>query len=221
MDDFPSKVTLFEDGIYRWRYDMDMWHNRYLLKLLMRILCLILGIPALFILAMLCRQALPLLNRDDPWSEIMMTLHNDLTLLAVVVGMLAGMIVLALIIYAVCAAAMHGIWRLRFQMDDTAVALVRDPEKMRALNALGTIAAVTGLLVGKPGDSVRIGSTLAMVNSNGTTRFESVRRVKCIEACDVIDLREWFGMNQIYIPEADYALVRDFILARVRDSARR
>ena len=33
---YPSRVTLFEDGVYRWSYDMDMWHNRYLIRLIVR-----------------------------------------------------------------------------------------------------------------------------------------------------------------------------------------
>ena len=33
MDNYPSRVTLGEDGVLRWSYDMDMWHNRYMIGL--------------------------------------------------------------------------------------------------------------------------------------------------------------------------------------------
>lgn len=59
MNDYPSRVTLFDDGVYRWSYDLDMWRNRYLLNLILKILSLLLGIPALFILAMVLRAAPP------------------------------------------------------------------------------------------------------------------------------------------------------------------
>jgi len=62
MNDYPSRVTLFDDGVYRWSYDLDMWRNRYLLNLILKILSLLLGIPALFILAMVLRAAPPLLR---------------------------------------------------------------------------------------------------------------------------------------------------------------
>ena len=59
MNDYPSRVTLFDDGVYRWSYDLDMWRNRCLLNLILKILSLLLGIPALFILAMVLRAAPP------------------------------------------------------------------------------------------------------------------------------------------------------------------
>ena len=48
-----------------------------------------------------------------------------------------------------------------------------------------------------------------------------MRRVKQFPQYDLIDLREWFGMNQIYVDAEDYPFVRDFILERVREKARR
>ena len=32
MNEYPSRVTLYDDGVYRWCYDMDMWQNRYMLR---------------------------------------------------------------------------------------------------------------------------------------------------------------------------------------------
>lgn len=37
---------------------------------------------------------------------------------------------------------------------------------------------------------------------------------------DLIDLRQFLGMNQIYVGPEDYPFVRDFILERVRKKAR-
>lgn len=147
-------------------------------------------------------------------------LHSDLLLLAILVGMLVGMLLLTLLVYAIAAAVMHGVWRLRFQMDASAVALARNPRMMDALNAIGAVAAVVGLAIGEPGEAMRVGSTLAVANNTGTIRFESTRRVKILPKHDLLDLREWFGMNQIFVPGEDYAFVRDFILARIPPNAR-
>ena len=49
MNEFPSRVTLYEDGVYRWSYDLDMWRNRYILNLVIKVLLLVLGIPTLFV----------------------------------------------------------------------------------------------------------------------------------------------------------------------------
>ncbi len=220
MNDYPSRVTLYEDGVYRWSYDMDMWRNRYLLNLIIRILLLVIGIPALFMLAMLLMRLIPLMTEGLPVDSIMFHIRGDLAGFAIVGGMLVGMVLLTLIIYAICAAAMHGTWRFCFQMDESAVALVRDARKMAALNTFGAAVAVVGLLAGKPGESLRVGNTLAVANNTGTSRFESTRRVKILPELDLLDLSEWFGMNQIYVPGEDYTFVKDFILARIPEKAR-
>ena len=28
INETPTRVTLYEDGVYRWSYDLDMWRNR-------------------------------------------------------------------------------------------------------------------------------------------------------------------------------------------------
>ena len=220
MSDFPDRVTLFDDGVYRWSYELDMWHNRYLLKLILKILCLVLGIPTLVVLAMLLWRLLPLLGRGLPEKEIMARVQPDRIALAVVAGIFAGCLLLTLIIYAVCAAVMGGVCRLRYEMDESAVALVRRSGSMDAVNALGVIAILAGLASNQPDVALQAGSTLAVANNTGTTRFDAVRRVKVLPAFDLLDLREWFGMNQIYVPREDYEYVRDFILARVSEKAR-
>ena len=220
INETPSRVTLYEDGVYRWSYDLDMWRNRYILNLVIKVLLLVLGIPTLFVLAMLLKGLIPLLRAGMPMGDALSFARNDLLIVAIVGGLLAGMILLTLIIYAVAAAVMHGHYRLCYQMDDSAVALVRDPDKMKALNTFGTVVAAVGLAIGKPGDAMRVGGTLAAVNNSGTSRFDSTRRVKIVPEIDLLDLREWFGMNQVFVPREDYEFVRDFILARVSQKAR-
>ena len=90
MDMYPSRVTLFEDGIYRWSYDMDMWRNRYLLGQIIKILCIVLGIPTLFVAAIVVKNALLVL--DQGTDKIMFFIHNYLMALAVVGGIWIGCI---------------------------------------------------------------------------------------------------------------------------------
>ena len=220
MNDYPARVTFFEDGIYRWSYDMDLWHDRYILRLVIKVLLLVMGIPTLFVLAMLLKNLIPLLKSGLPGERIMFFIRNDLLIVAIVGGLLVGMILLTLLIYIIAAAVVHGKYHLCYQMDESAVALVREPRKMDALNTFGTVVAVVGLAIGKPGDAMRIGSTLAVAKNTGTSRFESTRRVKILPERDLLDLREWFGMNQIYVPGEDYGFVKDFILERIPQKAR-
>ena len=222
MDMYPSRVTLFDDGIYRWSYEMDMWHNRYLLRQIIRILCLVLGIPTLFIAAMALRTALqhPGLPRD----ELMFFARGDLLALAIVGGIWIGAVLLTLIIYAICAAVMHGAWRLCFEMSASAVALIQSAETKKRNDTMATIAAVADIataLAGKPSASLHNATVgLHAANDGGITRFDSVRRARLHPDHDLIDLRELLSMNQIYVGPEDYPFVRDFILERVREKAR-
>ena len=219
-DQFPGRVTLYEDGVYRWAYEMDMWENRYLIGLLTKILSLVMGLPTLFICAMVCTRLIPLLGQETPRDELMWRIGGDLQLLYIVGGIWLGCILLALIIYVVCALAMRGKWCLHYEMDETAVALVRNPNTMQAVNTLGSIATVMGLLAGDPGGAVRIGGTLAVANNTGTSRFMSTGWVTLVSKWDVLDLREFMGMNQVYVPKEDYDCVKQFILAHVSEKAR-
>ena len=220
MNDYPERVTLYEDGVYRWCYVMDMWRNRYMIRLVWKIIVPLLGIPLLLIGVMGLKNAAYLMQQGIAAEELMFYMRGDMIALYVVGGILAGILLLTELIYAVCALAMHGQWRIRFEMDDSAVALVRNPGTMETLNTLGAVAGILGVIAGKPGEALRVGGTLAMANNTGTSRFESTRRVKRIRKYDVLDLREWFGTNQIYVPREDYEYVRDFILARVSEKAR-
>ena len=220
MNDYPERVTLCEDGVYRWSYVMDMWKNRYMIRLAWKIIVPALGLLLLFVAAMALKNARYLMRQGVAREELTFYLRSDLISVYIVAGLLAGVLLLTELIYAVCALAMHGQWRLRFEMDESAVALVRNPGTMQTMNALGAVAAIVGLAAGKPRDAMRVGSTLALANDAGTSRFESTRRVKRVRRYDLLDLREWFGMNQIYVPPEDYDFVRDFILARIPEKAR-
>ena len=68
---------------------------------------------------------------------------------------------------------------------------------------------------------MRTGAMLAGSNAVGVTRFDSVTSVKEYPEYDMIELREWFGMNQIYVNPGDYPYIRDFIMEHIREKARR
>lgn len=200
MTEYPARVTLYDDGVYRWSYDMDMWHNHYMLKLLLKVMGIILGaILAVFIV---------LLGPSDAKA------------LAFIAAIMAGLVVLALLIYAICALAMHGTYHLCFEMDDEAVALIQSDATRTRNETLGAVATLVGIAAGQPGQALRAGSTMALANSVGKTTFASVRRVRQHPKCDVIALSALFGMNQIYVRPEDYPLVVNYILERVPEKAR-
>ncbi len=200
---YPDRVTRCDDGVYRWSYDMDMWHNRFMLRHVLTIVC------AMSVLLSLTMLAAFGFRRVSPRFAALLFL--------IPAGALSA---LTLLIYLICALAMRGNYHLRFEMDENRIILVQTAETEERNRALATVATVAGIAAGQRNKAYRVNATLRAAGSVGTTAFADVTRVRLFPDDDVIDLWEWFGMNQIYAPREDYALVRDFILARVSEKAR-
>ena len=220
MNAYPEHVTLFDDGIYRWSYDMDMWHNKFMLSLIIKVMAVIFAFPAAFFLFMLLARVLPLLTQGELRRVPREWITGEAVPLIITLICFAAAIGVTLLVYVICAAVMHGTYRLCFEMDESAVALVRSAKAMNTVNALGTVATIAAIAAGKPGEAMRTSSMLTGANAVGTTAFTSVLRVKLHPKYDVINLHEVFSMNQIYVNEGDYPFVRDFILGHVREKAR-
>ena len=200
---YPDRVTLCDDGVYRWSYDMDMRHNRFMLRHVLTIVC------AMSVLVSLTMLAAFGLNRVSPRLAAL--------LFIIPMGALSA---LTLLIYLICALAMRGNYHLRFEMDENKIVLVQTAETENRNRVLTTVSTVAGIAAGQRNKAYRVNATLRAADSVGTTAFANVTRVRLFPDDDVIDLWEWFGMNQIYVPREDYALVRDFMLARVSEKAR-
>ena len=203
MNDYPSRVTLHEDGVYRWSYDMNMWRNRFMLKHVLKILSAMCALLSFTMLAAFGPGRLTPLG------------------LALVFALPAGaLFAMTLLIYFICAMATRGNYHLRFEMDERTIALIPSTATKQRNHSLATIARIAGMAAGQRNKAYRVSSTLGAVGSAGKTAFADVTRIRQYPDDDVIDLREWFGMNQIYVPKEDYAFVRDFMLARIPEKAR-
>ncbi|MBQ6373802.1 MAG: hypothetical protein IJJ45_04865 [Clostridia bacterium] len=201
MENYPDRVTLFDDGVYRWSYVMDMWRNRFLFHLMLKVIAVVCGGAVAFVLVALGPSLTP---AAVGWCAL---------------GV-AGVMALAAGIYAICACVMHGAYRLCFEMDGEMVELVRSAATRQRNEAMAAIAVAIGLAVNRPGEALRTGLTMNAVNAAGRTFFSSVTRMRVHPEYQVIDLREWFGMNQIYVCDEDFAFVRDFIRDHISEKAR-
>ena len=203
MNDYPSRVTLFEEGFYRWSYYMDMWHNRFMLRVVMRVLwamCLLLSLTMLAAFG-------PDNLRSRSIAALFLIPAGSLSLLT-------------LLIYLICALVMRGNYHLRFEMDENTVMLVQSTSTKQRNRIMASIATFIGVLAGLRNKAYRVGATLNAADSVGTTVLSDITSVRLYPKDDVIALREWFGLNQIYVPREDYAFVRDFVLEHSPRKAR-
>ena len=204
MNDYPARVTRFEDGVYRWSYDMDMRRNRFMLWHVLRIL------------AALCALLCFVMQSAFGWGRA--TPMSVALLFLIPMGALTA---LTLLIYLISALAMGGKYHLQFKMDEGTIALVQSAATTERNRTLASIAVGVGMLAGQRNKAYRVGATLGAADSVGMMAFSDVTSVRLYPGDDVIALREWFGMNQLYVPGEDYAFVRDFILARIPERARK
>ena len=202
MNDYPSRVTLYEDGVYRWSYDMYMWRNRFMLKHVLKIL------------GAMC--ALLYFTMTGAFGFGRLTLRTAALFLLIP----AALFLLALLIYLICALAMRGRYHLRFEMDERTVALLQSDSTKRRNRVLAAAAAAAGSASGQRSKALRVGAALGAADSVGITAFSDVTSVSLHPREDVIHLREWFAMNQIYVPAEDYAFVAAYIRDRIPGKAR-
>ena len=65
---FTSRVTLDKDGVYRWYYDLDMFRNRYLLNVMLKLTGAICA-GVYFLLVLLLDEGGPLVA-GEPWESL-------------------------------------------------------------------------------------------------------------------------------------------------------
>ena len=112
MNEFTDRVTLCEDGIYRWYYDLDLKENPGFMGRAVRIV----GI----ICAALCVLTLAMFSTDR-------SRFNMETAMAILAAY-AGCFVLT---WGCCrlAASMRRISRIYYEMNDDALTIVRTPQQ--------------------------------------------------------------------------------------------
>ena len=200
---YPKRVTLGEDQIYRWSYDMDMYHNHYLRNTLLKI-C--------FAICMVC------------WLFMLIVLASDGNLTPksalITLPFFAGFDLLVLLGYYIAAVIMRGVYHLRFAMNEEAIMLVRKKSTQNMLNVIPLITMSAGMASGKGLRGFATGMSQHAGASSGLTYFRDVRSMRERPQYDAFNLRELVGANQIWVNPEDYDFVRDFIKSRIPERAR-
>ena len=200
---YPKRVTLGEDQVYRWSYDMDMYRNHYLRNVLLKVfgaICLVSWAFLLFLFAKDGRLSL---------SVVFITLL-----------IFGGFMLLVLAGYYLAAVIMRGQYHLRFEMNDEAVLLVRKESTERMMQNMALITMMAGRAAGKPVRGLASGAAIQAGAASALTFFSEVRSMKERPRYDAFNLRSLTGGNQIWVGPEDYAFVRDYVRSRIPEKAR-
>jgi len=192
-----TRVTLCDDGKYRWAYEMSLFKNPTIFLLILKIFFfIILGMFAFLVL----------IQSGDSrfwWDGFLNT--------AKVFGFIfVGMTALSALGYLFYAAIMGGKYIVEFEMDEKGVNHKQTASQAKKAKKLGQATMIAGAASG------RIGTDGAGMNAQRTemySEFAKVRKVKAYPHRNLIKVNERLGHNQVYASKDDFAFVKDYIVS--------
>ena len=104
--------------------------------------------------------------------------------------------------------------RRRYELDEEKVKVLNDTRTTENMEKLGQVIKTVDFLSGGPY------SEPDMTGEEAYTIFKLAKTTKVIldPAADLITLRRGITLCQLFVPAEDYDLVKDFILAHIKDS---
>lgn len=194
--EYTEHVSHGEDGAYRWYYDLNMYRNRYLLNVILKVIGIIALISYPFLFYWILHGGL--------FLNVQLVLLVSLPFVAC--------ILLTLIIYYIVALVKHGTYRLYFMMDDTRICLVRKATTQDVMNATADIASLLSLTNAR---------ALSAAASSGLTPYNEILSLRDRPKYDAFNLTTYSGANQIFVNKDDYAFVRQFVYDHMSEKSKR
>ena len=191
-----TRVTLGDNGKYRWTYEMSLFKNPTIFLLVWKIFFFIfLGVFAV-------------VNISDfiKWGP-----EKVLENLPVLGYLLLGMTAVVGLGYLLYAAIMGGKYIVEFEMDETGFVHRQIAAQAKKAKAIGRAAMMAGAASGRPG---AIGTGIAAQRTEMYTEFAKVKKVSPYPRRHVIKVKETLEHNQIYAADEDFAFVQQYILSR-------
>ena len=198
-----SRVTLGEDGKYRWTYSLNLFTNLTVFWIVWKIfMCILLGIFTVVMIA-------DAVTYSDIYSE---RFFSNLKFFGYFVG---GMTAISLISYYLYGAIMGGKYTVDFEMDEKGVLHSQTPAQAKKA---GIIGAVTSALGGARGSLSTAGAGLNAQRTQLYSEFSKVRRIKCNRKKCIIKISSLFNHNQVYTAPEDFDFVKDHIISRCENA---
>ncbi len=192
MDGQPGeRVTLCEDGVYRWVHEKSLYRDLSILKLVMKIFLVIGLFFWLFYLAV------------EAFDGNLESSFVDVTVMCL--GIILLMMALSIAGYFLYALMMGGYYCVLFEMDDRGVLHAQQQRQVKKAQLISDITILAGLVAGSP-TTVGVG-----INSSRTkmyTKFNSVRDLKVDRKHNTIHVNS----NQLYVMDDDLDMVWNYLL---------
>ena len=196
----PERVTLCNDGKYRWIYRFDMLKNPVILFTIWRVL----GMAFFIVWA---------------FAVIIGLIGNDIDMKSFI-DVTRGFFLIALFMCALGAVAylivagQYG-WRyiVVFEMDEKTLVHRQLKSQFDKAKTMGLLTALIGAATG---DLAMAGQGLINATRDSlSTDFDKVKKVKISKLRHTIFINAPFSHNQVYISEEDFEFVKQFILDHI------
>ena len=188
-----GRVTLYEDGVYRWIYGMDMQKNRLMFFRVLKILgCVGIGIIVLSLLAG---------SMGGGSAQSAMLLFGF--------GTSACMLLAWCLAYLIWSWASHGKTYLLYEMTVDAIAVlstVPGQKRFAPVPAADTVSTDVNALLEK-GRTAHIGSR----KGRSTVLLSHIISIDTHRSEDAISLRSALGDQLVYVSCDDYDFVLNFL----------
>ncbi len=196
---FRSKnITLGEDGVYRWTYEMHLMKNFSIYFLIWKIFFFIfLGIFAVIFLPQL-------------FTDYDMFVENLPETGRFLLYFLIGMTAISFLGYFIYAAIMGWKYIVEFEMDGKGINHRQTASQAKKAKVIGEVTTLAGIKTGSP-TTAGIGMTSARTEMY--SEFSKVRKVRAYPSRHLIKVNERFGHNQVYCEKEDFGFVKEYIIS--------
>ena len=197
MHNVTKNITLGDDGVYRWVYEMNLYRNPTILFLTWKIFaytCLGFWLLVMFFT-----------YDDDFWWDGFLR-SAELVLIITVIFMVLG-----LIGYLVYALIVGGKYCAMFEMDENGVNHIQMPPQVKKAELIGLLTTLVGIAAGRPG--VVGTGLLAAARTSMYSSFGAVKSVEPFPGRNLIKVNELLFKNQVYVEKEDFDFVLGFIRA--------
>jgi hypothetical protein len=193
-------MTLGQDGVYRWSYDMDMKNNLFMFKYVAKIILFIGFICDAIFLALVAGN-----GGQIEW------------IIWFALGITGGMELIWIIAYWIWGMIRKWQYRMSFEMNEDGIALIQPASTKKAGAAMASVVTLASLAAGRPFQGASLGASIYAGSRNGFIAFQSVRSMKEHRENDVIVLKGIVSGLQVWAGQSDYDSVTAFIREHTGD----
>ena len=194
-----KNISIDENGKYVWEYEVDLYQNKVIFDLIMKILT---GIFAFIVIVM---TALIIMDGSFDWEGMWFFLK-------IAIPIFLFVYVLGFLSYRYYAYSLGGVYHMRFEMDEEGINHIPMQREREYSRKVGIFSMLVGLFTRNVG---QVGSGFYVATlENVYSRYDRVTSVKADRKHDLINVNYVTLNNQVYVGKEDYDFVFDYIASR-------